>query len=184
MSVGGGGVVSPLESCSSASWIRPSPWLAVMFEPVVSVAPVVCDAVLLGLEALGEVLAGLRVERRPASAVVRALQLQSLGRAGGVVGGRERVVDDRDRLGELVRTQPVGSNASHLLLTLPSIDAARRSRRRVLGAGRDRHDLVADVPGIPGDELPVTPDIFLLPCESTSAVFSHAGAGSPLSNDE
>ena len=39
-------------------------------------------------------------------------------------------------------------------------------------------------PGIPGDELPVTPDIFLLPCESTSAVLSHVGAGSPLSNDE
>jgi hypothetical protein len=40
------------------------------------------------------------------------------------------------------------------------------------------------LPGMPGVELPVTPDIFLCPAASVSAVFSQSGAGSDASNDD
>ena len=120
-------------------------------QPVVLVAAGGGDVVLLGLEALGEVLAGLRVDRGPGAAVMGALELPVLGVAlGGVVGGRERVVDDGDRLGQLVADPAGRLEREPLAVDVAVVEPLGGLARRVLGAGRDRDDLVADVPGDPG----------------------------------
>lgn len=154
-------------------------------EPVVLVGLGVGEAVLLGLEALREVLARPGVQRGPRAPVVGALQRPCARVAlGRVVGRGEGVVDDRDGLGE-AEADPARSLARQpLLLTSPSLTFSAVSLGGFSALAVTSTTLSRMLPGMPGLVLPVTPCIFLLPWASVSAVLSQVGAGSEDSNDD
>ncbi len=118
-------------------------------EPVVAVRGRVAEPVLPGLEALREVLARLLVELGPGRAVVRARE-RPVARVAPrrVVGRRQRVVDGRERLGEL-ELHPAGGLEGEPLRLRRAVDEVLPdlARALVLRARADRDDLVGLVAG-------------------------------------
>jgi hypothetical protein len=75
-------------------------------------------------------------------------------------------------------------NTSHLVFTLPSKARSFVSFGGLSPLADTALILSAMLPGMPERELPVTPDIFLLPCASVSAVFVQSSGRSLASKDD
>jgi hypothetical protein len=84
----------------------------------------------------------------------------------------------------LTWSQPVGVNVSHFVLTLPSNAFSFVSFGGLSALAEISTILSPMLPGMPDCELPVTPDIFLLPCASVSAVFVQSSGRSLASKDD
>ena len=115
-------------------------------QPVVGEGRGVRDRVLAGLETAGEALVGPGVEGLPGGPVRRALQLPALRVAcRRVVGGRQRVGDDRGRLGQLVGHPGSGCPRKPLGVDVAVGQVLGQLVRCVLLARGDLHDGAGDI---------------------------------------